>query len=209
MGAEESKVEAIFYAALEKISAAERAAYLDEVCADDSELRSRVEHFLDAQPDLGKFLENDAAGIAPTIDQPIVEQPGTYIGPYKLHEEIGEGGMGSVFLAVQKEPIRRKVALKVIKPGMDSKQVVSRFEAERQALAMMDHPNIARVIDGGATESGRPYFVMELVKGVPITDYCDRYRATTSGFETTAVVDNEVWMARKDNPDIRRFAFDG
>ena len=96
------------------------------------------------------------------------------IGPYKLIEEIGEGGMGSVFMAMQKEPVRRKVALKVIKPGMDSKQVVSRFEAERQALAMMDHPNIAKVLDGGTTESGRPYFVMELVNGMPITDYCDR-----------------------------------
>ena len=93
-------------------------------------------------------------------------------------EEIGEGGMGAVYLATQKEPVRRKVALKVIKPGMDSKQVVSRFEAERQALAMMDHPNIAKVIDGGTTESGRPYFVMELVKGIPITDYCDRHRLT-------------------------------
>ena len=118
--------------------------------------------------------------VAATIDQPVAEQPGTSIGPYKLVEEIGEGGMGSVFMALQMEPVRRKVALKVIKPGMDSKQVISRFEAERQALAMMDHPNIARVFDGGATESGRPYFVMELVKGIPITDYADRYRLTTN-----------------------------
>ncbi len=107
-------------------------------------------------------------------------QSGTYIGPYKLVEEIGEGGMGSVFMALQKKPVRRTVALKVIKPGMDSKQVVSRFEAERQALAMMDHPNIAKVHDGGTTESGRPYFVMELVKGIPITDYCDDHRLTNN-----------------------------
>ena len=110
----------------------------------------------------------------PPSTNPPPNNPARYIGPYKLVEEIGEGGMGSVFMALQKEPVRRKVALKIIKPGMDSKQVVSRFEAERQALAMMDHPNIARVFDGGATESGRPYFVMELVKGIPITDYCDR-----------------------------------
>ena len=101
------------------------------------------------------------------------ENPGAVIGPYKLLEQIGEGGFGVVFMAEQTHPVRRKVALKIIKPGMDSKQVVARFEAERQALAMMDHVNIARVIDGGTTEAGRPYFVMELVHGVPITKYCD------------------------------------
>ena len=103
-----------------------------------------------------------------------IERPGTVIGPYKLLEQIGEGGMGVVYMAEQTQPVRRKVALKVIKPGMDTKQVIARFEAERQALAMMDHPNIAKVLDAGATESGRPYFVMELVRGIPITDYCDR-----------------------------------
>src|SRR6185369_2477935 len=102
-----------------------------------------------------------------------VEEAGTTIGPYKLLEPIGEGGMGSVYMAEQAHPVRRRVALKVIKPGMDSKQVVARFEAERQALALMDHPNIAKVHDGGTTESGRPYFVMELVRGLPITEYCD------------------------------------
>src|SRR5262249_16734826 len=101
---------------------------------------------------------------------------GTVIGPYKLLEEIGEGGMGLVFVAEQQQPVRRKVALKVIKPGMDSRQVIARFEAERQALAMMDHPHIAKVHDGGTTPEGRPYFVMEYVKGTPITDYCDRHR---------------------------------
>ena len=115
-----------------------------------------------------------------TSSQPTTEKPGTMIGSYKLIEEIGEGGMGNVFMALQKEPVRRKVALKVIKPGMDSKQVVSRFEAERQALAMMDHPSIARVFDGGSTESGRPYFVMELVRGIPITEYCDRHQLTSN-----------------------------
>ncbi len=179
MRAEESKIESIFYATMERESAAERVAYLDDACAGDPELRSRVELLLDAQPKLGRFLENDGEAVAPTTKRPPAEQIGTYIGPYKLIEEIGDGGMGSVFMALQEEPVRRKVALKVIKPGMDSRQVVSRFEAERQALAMMDHPSIARVFDGGSTESGRPYFVMELVNGMPATDYCDHYRFTT------------------------------
>ena len=115
---------------------------------------------------------------AATIDHPL-EQPGTQIGPYKLLEQIGEGGMGVVYVASQKEPLRRKVALKIIKPGMDTREVVARFEAERQALAMMDHPNIAKVFDAGATDAGRPYFAMELVKGTPITEYCDRERLST------------------------------
>jgi serine/threonine protein kinase len=109
---------------------------------------------------------------------PIAEGPGTRIGPYKLLQQIGEGGMGVVYMAEQEQPVRRKVALKVIKPGMDTAQVVARFEAERQALALMDHPNIARVLDAGATESGRPFFVMELVNGIPITEYCDQARLT-------------------------------
>src|SRR5262249_29773551 len=114
-----------------------------------------------------------------TVEELIPERPGTVIGPYRLMEQIGEGGMGLVFVAEQTQPVRRKVALKVIKPGLDSRPVVARFEAERQALALMDHPNIAQVHDGGTTESGRPYFVMELVKGVPITEYCDQNRLTT------------------------------
>ena len=109
----------------------------------------------------------------PIHQPPISEQPGTVIGPYKLLQQIGEGGMGVVFMAEQTEPIQRTVALKIIKPGMDTRQVIARFEAERQAVAMMDHPNIAKVLDAGTTDSGRPYFVMELVKGVPITKYCD------------------------------------
>ena len=106
--------------------------------------------------------------------RPAARAPGTVIGPYKLLEQIGEGGMGVVYMAEQTEPVRRKVALKIIKPGMDTRQVIARFEAERQALALMDHPNIAKVLDAGTTEPGRPYFVMELVKGIPITEYCDR-----------------------------------
>jgi len=111
----------------------------------------------------------------PPADDSLREAPGTVIGPYKLLEQIGEGGMAVVFLAEQSRPIQRKVALKIIKPGMDSRQVIARFEAERQALALMDHPNIAKVLEAGTTGSGRPYFVMELVKGVPITRYCDEH----------------------------------
>jgi len=106
------------------------------------------------------------------------EHVGAMIGPYKLMEQIGEGGFGLVFVAEQQKPVRRRVAIKVIKPGMDTQEVITRFEAERQALALMDHPNIARVLDAGTTDSGRPYFVMELVHGIPITDYCDRNRLT-------------------------------
>ena len=118
-----------------------------------------------------------ATGSLP-LPLPLVESPGSMIGPYKLLQNIGEGGMGAVFMAEQEKPVRRKVALKVIKPGMDTGQVIARFEAERQALAIMDHPNIARVLDAGATDTGRPFFVMELVKGVPITEYCDRNHLT-------------------------------
>src|SRR5262249_15026344 len=111
---------------------------------------------------------------------PAAERPGAVIGPYKLLEPIGEGGMGVVYMAEQTQPIRRKVALKIIKPGMDTKLVIARFEAERQALALMDHSNIARVLDAGTTESGRPYFVMELVRGISITDFCDREKLSIS-----------------------------
>jgi WD40 repeat protein/serine/threonine protein kinase len=162
-----------FIAAFQKESAAERRAYLDAACGEDEELRREVEALLAAHERAGSFLEHPLADPAVTTDDPIREGPGTVIGPYKLMEQIGEGGMGLVFVAEQQQPIRRKVALKVIKPGMDTRQVIARFEAERQALALMDHPNIAKVFDGGTTDSGRPYFVMELVKGVPITEYCD------------------------------------
>ena len=179
MSIEESKVEAIFFAALEKQSPDDRIAYLDEVCASDPDLRQRVEALLNARLKLGTFLQGHAADMVATTSAPLTsERPDTQIGPYKLLQQIGEGGMGTVYMAEQTEPVKRKVALKVIKPGMDSGQVIARFEAERQALAMMDHVNIARVLDAGTTEHGRPYFVMELVNGVSITKYCDDNRLT-------------------------------
>jgi serine/threonine protein kinase len=171
-------VEEIFFAALELESQAARSAFLDRACV-DTELRQRVERLLAHDVQTNGFLEAPAS--SPTVSIALeghrgVEGPGTVIGPYKLLEVIGEGGMGTVYMAEQTEPVRRRVALKVIKPGMDSKQVVARFEAERQALAMMDHPNIAKVHDAGMTPSNRPYFVMELVRGLPITEYCDEQR---------------------------------
>jgi serine/threonine protein kinase/tetratricopeptide (TPR) repeat protein len=167
----------LFCAVLERSSADERAAYLDAACAQDSALRRRIDALLRAHEQAGGFLQEKQAARDPraTTDKVhITEGPGTVIGQYKLLEQIGEGGFGVVFLAEQTQPVRRKVALKVLKPGMDTKQVIARFEAERQALALMDHPNIAKVLDGGQTASGRPYFVMDLVKGLPITEYCDQ-----------------------------------
>jgi eukaryotic-like serine/threonine-protein kinase len=168
----------IFHAALAIADPAKRSAYLAEVFAGKPELRQHVEGLLDMHGQLGSFLEAPAISVAATADVTPAEHPCTLIGPYKLHEQIGEGGFGVVFMAEQQEPIRRKVAVKVVKPGMDSRQVIARFEAERQALALMDHPNIAKVLDAGQTLSGRPYFVMELVKGLPITDFCDQSRFT-------------------------------
>ena len=140
----------IFEAAIEKGSPEERAAYLNQACGGDARLRQQVEALLAAHERLGDIP------LPATVDEPAVaERPGTLIGPYKLLEQIGEGGFGVVFMAEQQQPVRRKVALKVLKPGMDTRQVVARFEAERQALALMDHPNIAHVFDGGATASGR------------------------------------------------------
>jgi len=179
MAIEESRVEALYFAALEKPSPEDCAAYLDEVCANDPSLRQRVEALLNARPKLGNFLERHAADmVAATSASSTHQCAGTQIGPYKLLQQIGEGGMGTVFMAEQTHPVQRKVALKLIKAGMDSRQIIARFEAERQALAMMDHVNIARVLDAGTTDQGRPYFVMELVHGVPITKYCDDNRLT-------------------------------
>ncbi len=171
----------LFCAVLERSTDQERAAYLDAACGQDKELRQRIEALLRAHEQAGGFLaERSQTGDpqATTDEIPISERPGTIIGPYKLLEQIGEGGFGIVFMAEQTQPVRRKVALKVIKPGMDTRQIVARFEAERQALALMDHPNIAKVLDGGATASGRPYFVMELVKGAPIIAFCDHNQLT-------------------------------
>ncbi len=170
---------AIFDAALE-LPPEQRAAYLEEACSGDDPLRRRVEALLRAHETAGKFMGKPALGPAPEIE-PVrpTEQPGDRIGRYKLLEKIGEGGCGAVYMAEQEEPVRRRVALKVIKLGMDTRQVIARFEAERQALALMDHPNIAKVLDAGATETGRPYFVMELVRGIKITDYCDQNHLAT------------------------------
>jgi len=177
----------IFSGALARESEPERAAYLDEACGGDADLRGRVDALLRAHGQAGRFLEpcvtagSETAAVATATANPMA---GTMIGGrYKLIEEIGEGGMGTVWMAQQTEPVKRAVAVKLVKPGMDSKQVLARFEAERQALALMDHPNIARVFDGGAMgdeagDAGRPFFVMELVKGVPITKYCDEHRLT-------------------------------
>ena len=151
--------------------------FLDQACGSDASLRTGVETLMRAHREAGAFL-GGAAVIDATQDQPPGVPAGTRIGPYKLLEEIGEGGMGLVFVAEQMQPVRRRVALKMIKPGMDTRQVLARFEAERQALALMDHPNIAKVHDAGSTDTGRPYFVMELVKGVPITEYCDAHQLT-------------------------------
>jgi tetratricopeptide (TPR) repeat protein/serine/threonine protein kinase len=178
MGENAMSESGIFKAAV-KLPPERRAAYLDQACGSDEELRRDVDSLLRAHDEAGSFLHDLAAGTPATMDQgPLTEGPGTVIGSYKLLEQIGEGGFGVVFMAEQQRPIRRKVALKVIKPGMDTKQVVARFEAERQALALMDHPNIAHVFEGGETPGGRPFFVMELVKGVPITDFCDRQQRT-------------------------------
>jgi serine/threonine protein kinase len=166
-------VEEIFQVAVEK-PPGERAAYLDAACAGNPELRAQVEALVRSHEQAGSLLEKPLFQTASTIDHaPPSEGPGAQIGPYKLLQQIGEGGMGTVFMAEQTHPVQRNVALKVIKAGMDSRQVIARFEAERQALAMMDHVNIARVLDAGTTEAGLPYFVMELVHGVPITRYCD------------------------------------
>jgi serine/threonine protein kinase len=179
MSATTKTAEELFGAALQ-LPAEQRDAFLSQACAGDSELRQRVQTLLDqvvnpgtgeaeATGDLppGKWVGKDALDSAPP------KTIGTRLGPYKLLQQIGEGGMGDVFLAEQEQPVRRRVALKIIKAGMDSAHVLARFEAERQALALMDHPNIAKVLDAGTTETGRPYFVMELVKGVPLTKYCD------------------------------------
>lgn len=214
MSTAESDVEAVFSRALTRQSPEERAAYLDQACAGNNQLRQRVERLLNAYPDVGSFLDRQPASTATALDSTLCEGPGTVIGPYKLLEPIGEGGFGIVFMAEQVQPMRRRVALKIVKPGMDTRQVIARFEAERQALALMDHPNIAKVLDAGTTlgergqgsgdrkqapderdggpesplspvscylspDVGRPYFVMELVKGVSITDYCDKNRLPT------------------------------
>jgi tetratricopeptide (TPR) repeat protein len=208
MGDSSNQAKSIFLAAVEEHTPEQWPDFLERACAGDGTLRAEVERLLRARAEMGSFheaprqapttaeeepssvLESLAPELGATVLErlqqaldvvsgcPLAEGPGSRIGAYKLLEQIGEGGFGIVFLAEQQEPVRRKVALKVLKPGMDTRQVVARFEAERQALALMDHPNIAHVFDGGATATGRPYFVMELVKGVPLTRYCDQNELT-------------------------------
>ncbi len=174
----EDQARSIFLAALER-TAEQWPAFLAEACGDNAELRARVEQLLQTHQAMGSIHGGGPGEPVVTVEeQPIGERPGATIGPYKLIQKIGEGGMGTVWMAQQTEPVKRLVAVKLIKAGMDSRQVIARFEAERQALALMDHPNIAKVHDGGATPSGRPYFVMELVKGVPITEFCDQNHLT-------------------------------
>src|SRR5437016_1808587 len=171
---------AVFTEAL-RLPLEERDRYLSEACKGDGEFRRRVEALIQAYEQAGDFLGRPAAERPPKAPQVLAasEKPGDRIGHYKLLQQIGEGGCGVVYMAEQEAPVRRRVALKIIKLGMDTKSVIARFEAERQALALMDHPNIAKVFDAGATESGRPYFVMELVRGVKITEYCDQHSLTT------------------------------
>ena len=191
------RAEQIYYSALEIKSPSERQAYLNDACQGDTALRSVVEKLLASQPQVEKFFEEGSMARLPVkeLSQSLAETPGfdkeirtpathdeaigKSVGPYKLLQRIGEGGCGVVYMAEQGKPVRRRVAFKIIKLGMDTKSVIARFEAERQALAMMDHPNIARVLDAGATESGRPYFVMELVRGMKITEYCDQHELDT------------------------------
>jgi serine/threonine protein kinase len=179
MGELSNRAKAIFLEALEQSAPEQWPAFLDQACAGEGILRAEVEKLFRAQSEMGSFHEASRSTLLPKALHPITEGPGTVIGPYKLLKQIGEGGCGIVFMAEQQQPIRRKVALKVLKPGMDTRQVVARFEAERQALALMEHPHIAKVLDAGETSpacaggSPRPYFVMELVKGVPITEFCD------------------------------------
>jgi eukaryotic-like serine/threonine-protein kinase len=178
----------IFLACVKRDSTHERAEFIERECGSDDALQSAVVNLLEAHEVNGGFLEkpfdgsfvDDNGELATTLGMSTVtEQPGSRIGPYKLLQQIGEGGFGVVYMAQQTQPVRRKVALKIVKAGMDTKEVIARFEAERQALALMDHPNIAKVLDAGTTSSGRPYFVMELVHGVPITEFCDESKLTT------------------------------
>ena len=172
--------EAAIFNVARQITATEvQRIYIEQACAGDQELRTRLEALLRVYNEDQTFLEQPAVGVPAATEDRVIEVPGRQIGAYRLLEEIGEGGFGQVFMAEQDHPVRRMVAIKIIKPGMDTRQVIARFESERQALALMGHPNIAQIIDGGETATGRPYFVMELVRGVPITEFCDKNHATT------------------------------
>lgn len=174
MTSEQVNPRTIFNNALEYPAGTERDAFLSQACGTNRELRARVEKLLKSLKDAGDFLQSAPGQKSTVIDSAAQAKPSPVIGPYKLLQRIGEGGMGIVYMAEQTHPVKRRVALKIIKPGMDSRKVIARFQAERQALALMDHPNIAKVLDANTTEDGKPYFVMELVKGVPITNFCDQ-----------------------------------
>jgi eukaryotic-like serine/threonine-protein kinase len=193
-------IEIIYHAALDKAAGPERSAFVTAACGENSTLSTKVKALLEIHNEAGDFLESPvfcSGDFGHDRSFPI-EGPGTFIGSYKLLEEIGEGGMAVVFMAQQESPLRRRVALKIIKPGMDTKQVIARFDAERQALALMDHPNIAKVFDAGTTESGRSYFVMELVRGVSITQYCDKNKLSTQQrLELFVLVCNAVHHAHQ------------
>jgi serine/threonine protein kinase/tetratricopeptide (TPR) repeat protein len=176
MGERSERAKAVFLEAAERHAPEQWPAFLERACAGDGWLRAEVERLLRARAALGPFHEASRSALLATAPASFGEGPGSVVGPYKLLQEIGEGGFGVVYMAEQEQPVRRQVALKVLKPGMDTRQVLARFEAERQALALMDCPHIARVFDAGASDSGRPYFVMELVKGVSITEFCDKNR---------------------------------
>jgi serine/threonine protein kinase/Tol biopolymer transport system component len=180
MAVDPKKAKEVFLSTIENFDPEQWSAFLDKTCGDDSELRQRVESLLAAHQGKDRLFDDpDVALITTGSFTEVTEGCGAVIGRYKLLEKIGEGGMAVVYMAEQTEPILRKVALKIIKLGMDTKSVIARFEAERHALALMDHPNIAKVLDAGATETGRPYFVMELVTGVSITEYCDKNNLST------------------------------
>src|SRR5262249_18597486 len=169
----------IFERALDIDSAEGQQRFLAQTCGDDAALLARVQALLKASAEGSRFLPDEPVQAPTLLDIPVTEKAGDRIGHYKLLQQIGEGGCGVVYMAEQEEPVRRRVALKILKLGMDTKQVIARFEAERQALALMDHPIIAKVLDAGATDTGRPYFVMELVRGVKITEFCDEAKLPT------------------------------
>lgn len=179
MSLQQKSAKSIYLSALE-LPANKREAYVLDECGDDSHLREEVVRLIN-NPAASSFLESPAAGLAITQDySPVQEKKGSKVGDYRLMELIGEGGFGAVYVAEQHEPVRRKVAVKIIKPGMDTKEVIARFEAERQALALMDHPNIAKILEAGITDSGRPFFAMELIRGMSIVEYCDEYKLPTT-----------------------------
>jgi len=193
MTAAKQQIDAIYFTALRVTDDAQRGSFLEHACAGDDALHAAVTRMLGAHGAAEDFFANSAPALTLTLEDfaaaetedilaestSFDERLGSRIGRYKLLQRLGEGGCGVVYLAGQEEPIRRRIAVKIIKLGMDTHSVIARFEAERQALAMMDHPNIARVLDAGATGAGRPYFVMEWVEGVKLTDYCDRHDLDT------------------------------